>query len=98
MSVEILSWDDILKLEPRLGFIMDTINLINQSEYEHDSPSFCANRVWHLDLKPQLVHLVGWERRPYHDVLSTSEVYEIAYFKLWHALPNCRGCACMGEE
>jgi len=55
--------------------------------------SFCANKIWYRDFKPRLLRLVGWEARQFQ--LRTSSAYDIAYTRIYNALPNCKNCGCL---
>lgn len=76
---------EFLKLcavEPRLW------SLYRKAKREKPGPGFCANRVWYVTLKPQLVQLVGWHaERP---ELRTSHAYDLAYDTIYEALPDCQ--------
>jgi hypothetical protein len=88
---EALTWDRLVELEPKLGVILSQI----PGSDDRKAARFCANRLWHLKLKPQVVALVGWLRPQRHPILSTQQAYDLAYHKLDSALPRCRNCSCL---
>ena len=60
--------------------------------------SYCANWYFYRDLKPKLLLLVGYERRPAHALLSSEAAYDVASDAIYEALPNCRKCGCISLE
>jgi hypothetical protein len=90
-----LTWDQITKLEPALAELYRTIRAVKDDKTR---PAFCANLRWYGSyarpgFKQHLSRLAGWDAR--HPDLQTIQVYELAYGKLYRALPNCRNCACL---
>jgi len=99
-----LTWDDLIVLEPFLG------QLLAEIEAVHDDPTeryFCANELWYgynrfrgCGFKQSLSLCVG-RHRDNHELgfappeLCTSTAYDVAYEKLYNALPDCRNCLCM---
>jgi hypothetical protein len=82
------TFDELLALEPRLGI------LLREAKAYQRRKGFCANSVWYGydgsgGLKGRLLMLVGWERRPRHEILSTEAAYDVAYETIYHALPDC---------
>ncbi len=47
----------------------------------------CDLDVWYQEFKPRVVRLIGYNRPVFHDVLSSSEAYDIAYQHLYKSLP-----------
>lgn len=62
--------------------------------------SFCANRVWYREYKPELLPLVGCTANidglPELDAkfLMSPEAYDVAYEAAYQPLPDCRNCIC----
>ena len=83
----------LLEHEPRLG-VMDELCKL----YRKQKPKgFCRERLWKVIIVPRLLTMLGWSRRPVHEVLSMSYAYAIAHDKLYESLPPCnhRGpCKC----
>jgi hypothetical protein len=82
------TFDELMALEPRLGV------LLREAKAHQQRKGFCANAVWYGydgsgGLKGRLLMLVGWERRPRHEVLNTQEAYDVAYETIYRALPDC---------
>ena len=52
--------------------------------------NFCANQMWHgrNGLKQELCRLVGFGAKNFQ--LRTSEAYDLAYCKIYNALPDCQ--------
>lgn len=91
-----------MRLDPRIN------ELLKEAQDQCDTGAgdyYCANAIWFgyeqyegLGLKERLCDLVGWERvsKQYMGVLGGHEAYDIAYAKIYDALPDCRGgCGCM---
>jgi hypothetical protein len=89
-----LTFDDYVRMEPRLGVLMDRARAIAERA---DSERFCANEEWYCELKPALIELVGFDadRRDMWPLLSSPQAYDLCYDTVLAALPDCRGCACL---
>lgn len=92
-----ITWRLLVKLEPGLN------ELYKEAKSIKPEPGkvFCANVVWYAespggrDMKQRLCRLVGWDRRG-DGILGTSEAYDVAYDKIYSALPDCQGkCGCI---
>lgn len=85
-----LSWPELVELEPRLA------DLLREAEGVRDlgGPYFCANRIWYAAFKPRLKQLVGWHSDHQDPRMRTMCSYATAYETVYHALPDCRNCAC----
>lgn len=77
-----ITWDQLIELEPRL------LDLYNKAKACKQTEGFCANRVWYGGLKKDLCGLVGWNCKS-PSILNTEAAYEIAYDKVYSALPDC---------
>jgi hypothetical protein len=91
------TWWQHTALEPRLRTLYDQIRAIKDDK---TTPSFCANVTWcstfqasRSSLKDRMFYLVGFYAD--HPKLRTMEAYEVAYAKLYGALPDCRNCQCL---
>jgi hypothetical protein len=89
------AWRELTKIEPGLQRLLDHIRTIKDDK---SRPAFCANGVWygyygHPSLKEHMSHLVGWHAA--NPKLRTMEAYDVAYTKLYSALPDCRNCMCL---
>ena len=100
--IERITWKRLCKLEPRL---LDLYERASGIRDDLSKPSFCANNVWYgrrgwPGLKPQLWELVGFGARRWgaDPQLWSSLAYDIAYRKVYDALPDCRNCACWGFQ
>lgn len=82
-------WREIIKTEPRLARILARAKDVKD---DGSAKSFCANRIWYEEFKPELIWLVGFESS--HAALRTTKHYDVAYEKIYEALPACRGCIC----
>jgi hypothetical protein len=85
-----LTWCELVKREPELRTLFEKAKAVDDSD-----PHFCANRVWYRHFKPVLCDLVGWDARVQDGVVNSSEAYDIAYRKIYQALPDCKDCACI---
>ena len=85
-----LTWRELVKREPELRTLLKKAKAVDDSD-----PHFCANAVWYQHFKPVLCDLVGWDARVRDGVVNSSEAYDIAYHKIYQALPDCKACACL---
>lgn len=96
-AVFLMDWTEIAKAEPRLLDLYKEAAAIRDDKRK---PSFCANAVWygyggHRGLKPRLIYLVGWARRPDESgSLGSADAYDVAYQTIYDQLPDCRNCSC----
>lgn len=90
-SVEPVTWEQLAELEPRLRSLQERARQVR----DPGGPSFCANRVWFNEFKPELLYLVGWMREKGPAVLQTSRAYDVAYRTIYNGLPDCRECGCL---
>lgn len=86
-----VTWAKLVKLEPRLTGLLGMA--MTPSFSQHGKKVFCANHFWGTSIKPLLVELVGWHVST--EILGTSEAYDVAYEKIYNALPNCCNCICL---
>lgn len=90
------TWMELRRLEPRLFALLKEAKATDGS-----GERFCANAVWYgyppyPGIKERVTRLVGWFRDgPEHPVLSTAEAYDVAYERIYDALPECRDCCCL---
>lgn len=92
-----LSWEELVELEPRLDRLRKEIELIKDDDPSPDT-FFCANGTWKQLFLWRFLELVGWSRKSGDPRLRTSEAYDVAHFKLYNLLPDCRNCWCMRLE
>jgi len=76
-----MTWEEIIRIDHRLGMMYEMAKGMKRHE------GFCANKVWYTIYKPRLVQLVGWSAAK--EELRNSEAYDIAYRKIYDALPDC---------
>lgn len=71
-----VTWDELVKVEPRLKSLL-----------ERCEQSQGGERAWYQEFKPVLCRLIGFERREDGlEVLFTNEAYDVAYRHLIEAL------------
>jgi len=97
------TWQQLTRLEPRLKHLHKKAKSIMDDPHER---YFCANHAWYgywagerwiEGLKKELVALIGWSSvNRKHPVLGGMDAYDVAYRKIYDALPDCRGCGCLG--
>ncbi len=87
----VLTWALLVQLEPELEALYREIRTLRGK----GGRVFCANRVWYSRFKGRLLRLVGWEARNPDPRIRSAEAYDLAYQKLYDALPNCRNCSCL---
>lgn len=83
------TWKQIIEIEPRLKELHGQAKRISSAQ----SGRFCANQVWYDFFKERLTELVGWEAN--NAAIKTIRHYDVAYEKIYNALPDCRGCSCL---
>ena len=97
---ESVTWAQLVELEPRLGALYKEIRKVKDDKTE---PSFCANAVWYGygkyergGFRRMVKNLVGYSTEPKQKDarLRSMEAHDIAYQKLYSALPGCRNCNC----
>lgn len=91
-------WEDLVRIEPRLGEMLKEIQSIKD---DGTAPSFCANAQWYRSpgegedsFKDRLVAMAGWHAQSSDPEIRSDLAYNVAYEKLYEALPNCRNCGC----
>lgn len=65
-----LSFEDLVRLEPKLG------HLIDNTRKASTEPGYCATTAWPR-LKGRLAMLVGWYRPDGPAILRTSEAWDV---------------------
>ena len=82
-------WVSLIEIEPRLAELYEEVRKLK----DPGGGYFCAETIWHRRIKPQLVALVGF--RAHAPRLRSMAAYDLAFEKLYGAMPPCRGCACL---
>jgi hypothetical protein len=86
-----MTFDELCKAEPRLRSLYnEAVNVDTQGDYSALSKFFGYGKFRASGIKPRLVLLVGWQRRP-TDELSSTEAYDVAYKTILDALPDDDG-------
>jgi hypothetical protein len=80
-----MTWNILIKREPRLLALYRKAS--SYKKFVGSGERWCANRVWYRDFKPELLKLVGYDAENW--LLNDSESYDIAYDKIYDALPDC---------
>lgn len=86
-----LTWEDLVAREPHLADLLERVSGIRDTG---ETPSFCANHLWLEVFRPELFDLVGWLASRKDGVLRSSAAYDVAYKRIYNALPACRDCSC----
>jgi putative DNA primase/helicase len=84
-----LTWEEMVKTEPRLGKLLKQVQSVDTSE-------ICFTQHWFdlpKGLKQTMKKLVGFEAKG-DDRLRTRAAYDIAYKVLFHDAPPCRCPGC----
>ncbi|GAN33722.1 MAG: hypothetical protein DYG83_10320 [Candidatus Brocadia sp. AMX2] len=85
-----LTWETIIAIDPYFDDLLHGIKTIKPGE------KFCANETWYKEYKPIILRRVGYFAPNYApEILKTEKAYDVVYQKLYDALPDCKGCACM---
>lgn len=87
-----MTWREMVKIQPALRALLKEAK--GHKDLAEKDENFCACAVWYGDcqtpgLKGRLMELVGWGIRG-DQRLATSQCYDIAYNKIYNALPDCR--------
>ncbi len=95
MMATVPTWDDLVRLEPRLAGLRAEIERITA----RDGQRFCANEHWYgyngePGIKRKLVRLVGFRAQSPDPVIRSMAAYDVAYQTLYALLPDCWGCDC----
>jgi hypothetical protein len=90
-----VTWEGLVAVEPRLDILLAKAHGVKDDKRER---SFCANAIWfgynnRPSMRAMLSDLVGWSSQ--NDALQSSPAYDLAYDKVYGALPDCRKCLCM---
>ena len=88
---EKLSRSQLAEKEPRLNELLwEALSVIDPG-----GQSFCANDVFYSTFKQRIIKLVGFDAESAEPALRTMHAYQLAYHKIYLALPECRGCMCL---
>jgi hypothetical protein len=92
------TFEELVALEPGLSKLLAEARA--ERAEQRANPYYCANDVWYRRFKPRLLRLVGWERSGDHEhsELSCPAAYDVAYDRIYEALPECRNCGCLRPE
>lgn len=82
-----LTWEEIVAIEPALLQMYNEAVRRGQRGVQNEND--CANVVWYRNggMKDRFVTLVGWKAQK--PALIDSLTYELAYQKIYGALPDC---------
>jgi hypothetical protein len=83
----VMTWAEIKRIEPHLDALFKEARAVKD---DRRKPAFCGNRVWYDLFKPRLLDLVGWDAPDAR--IRTMRAYDVAYDKIYDALPGCRNC------
>jgi hypothetical protein len=81
-------WEDLVAIEPGLGRLYADVRRIR----DPGIGCFCVEALWQRQLKARLAFLVGFRAR--NTRLRSMAAYDVAFEKIYNAMPPCRGCAC----
>lgn len=90
-----LTWHDLIRLEPHLEVLAERVRHVDKGY-----PSFCRRSAWlgfdDLYVQAQFYALVGPARLALEDYdderLYTESAVEVAFERIWNAMPPCRNC------
>jgi|GEM_PF-1329636 len=96
-----LKWPMLVSRVPRLEPLLAEARAVDGTP-----ETFCANAYWYgygkyrgrPALRDRVSALVGWGSESNDEWVRSSEAYHIAYQTVYHALPACRDCICIGGE
>jgi len=94
---EPITWKTLVAIEPGLQRLTATAE---QARAAADPTSRCGNAMFYgwgehrPGFKALIEVAVGWGRRPFHPVLSTSAAYDCVVHEIERRMPDCRGGAC----
>jgi hypothetical protein len=84
-------WPDLIAAEPRLERLYTDVCRLR----DPGGLCFCAEAIWHRQMKARLTHLVGFQASD--PELRSMGAYDVAFEKIYGAMPACRGCACVAS-
>jgi len=73
-----LSWQELVRREPRLAALERDVRMSDDGAVEFD-----GTQVWLLRFKRRLAGLVGWDIRSNDPVLTTHTAYDVAFHHLY---------------
>jgi hypothetical protein len=83
MSTNLLTFEDLTKIEPKLQALYDRAK--NFPVYA----GYCPIGNWYKFFKPKLIKLVGWTARKDDPVIRGHVAYDLCYRLIYAALPPC---------
>jgi hypothetical protein len=86
-----VDWKELVAIEPELAKLYEEVCSLK----DPGGRSFCAEAVWHRQLKARLTWLVGFRAHGDDPRLRSMAAYDIAFETVYGALPPCRGCGCL---
>ena len=91
---EKLTWKQLILLEPRLEKLLAEINALPPVVRTRAECNLIRwyGQTGNPGYKYQMSGLVGWAVKVKKTPLSTNRAYDIAYEKLFYALPGCAKC------
>lgn len=89
------TFEDLVKIEPRLGVLLSQIKKEKRVEQWEE----CWFQRWYGNgdrsgYKQKMMKLVGWFSEKDNPKLKTISAYELAYLTLCDSLPSCDTCMC----
>lgn len=100
MTTAVLTWAEMLRLEPRLQFLADATR--RRGEMARRKRVWCREACWtgsgpqtgHANLKEALACIIGPRRYGGPAELQTVEAMVTASERLRSLIPPCRSCSC----
>jgi len=100
MAQNKITWNELVEFEPRLLDLAK--EALAYKKASRGKKYVCANDRWYgygkwrdRGIKMDLIYLVGWyAQKP---ELKTMRAYDTAYQHIYHLLPDCLNCACIGR-
>jgi hypothetical protein len=78
-STPALTWQKLVRREPRLAALRDAVLSSDLGDDEFD-----GDRVWYTQFKRRVSSLVGWDAGTADPVLASREAYDVVYFYLYN--------------
>lgn len=96
-------WMELVKIEPELLDLEKEALAYKKASRGKDY--VCANDRWYgygewedRGLRIRIIYLVGWLRKNQpNPILKSCESYSVAYQHVYHLLPDCKNCGCLGR-
>lgn len=86
-----MTFEELVKIEPKLNELLVEAQNYKRT-FENCGCALNCDNAWNKELKPRLKGLVGWFAQSSNKEIHSSWAYDIAFHKIYGALPGCNEC------